>query len=105
MHIQVVNFLLKGITRREYEAACEELAPAFAAVPGLISKIWLADEHSNTYGGVYTWRDRSAMEAYLKSDLFRSVATHPNLADMTSRDFSVLEAPTKVTAAAHPVAA
>ncbi|MGH3144571.1 MAG: GNAT family N-acetyltransferase, partial [Rubrobacter sp.] len=28
------------------------LAPAFADLPGLVSKTWLADEETNTYGGV-----------------------------------------------------
>lgn len=105
MHIQIVNFRLKGITRRDYEALCEQVAPAFGDLPGLISKVWLADEQANTYGGVYTWRDRAAMEAFLKTDLFRTVATHPNLADIVSRDFAVLEAPSTVTAATRAVAA
>lgn len=74
MHIQIINFRLKGITRRDYDALCEQVAPAFAALPGLISKVWLADDQANTYGGVYTWRDRAAMEAFLKTDLFRTVA-------------------------------
>ena len=34
------------------------LAPHFAALPGLRSKVWLADAASGTYGGVYTWADR-----------------------------------------------
>ena len=33
-------------------------------MPGLLSKHWPADEETNTYGGVYVWRDREAMEAY-----------------------------------------
>ena len=53
MHIQVINFNLEGINRAEYEAVCNELAEAFAALPGLISKHWLADDENNTYGGVY----------------------------------------------------
>lgn len=105
MHIQIVNFKLKGISRQEYDALCEAVAPAFAQVPGLISKVWLVDDRTNTYGGAYTWRDRQAMEAFLKSELFRTVATHPNLADISSRDFAVQEQFSAVTAAARPVAA
>lgn len=105
MHIQIVTFHLKGISPAEYRAVCEQEAPAFAALPGLISKVWLADEQTNTYGGVYTWRDRAAMEAYLKTDLFRSIVTAPVFGDVVSRDFSVLERPTAVTASARAVAA
>lgn len=97
MHIQIVTFRLKGTSAQDYAAGCDEVAPTFAAIPGLISKVWLADERSNTYGGVYSWRDRAAMEAYLKTDLFRAIVSDPTLEDVTSRDFPILEGPTAVT--------
>ena len=53
--MQVVTFRLKGMARADYDAMCELTAPAIAAVPGLVAKVWLADESTNTYGGVYTW--------------------------------------------------
>lgn len=105
MHVQIVNFQLKGISREGYEALCDQVAPAIAALPGLISKVWLADSATNTYGGVYLWRDRAAMEGFLRSEIFRAVATNPNLADIKSRDFGVLEAPGAVTAEKRTVAA
>ena len=97
MHIQIVNFHLKGVAEPQYAALCDEIAPAFAAVPGLLSKVWLADSRSGTYGGVYVWESRDAMERYAGSDLCKTVISHPNLADITSTDFGVLEAPTRVT--------
>jgi len=97
MHIQIINFHLKDVSEADFRALCDEVAPAFAEVPGLISKVWLANRTTNTYGGVYTWATREAMEEYAKSDLFKAVATNPNLADITSIDFDVLEEPTSVT--------
>jgi quinol monooxygenase YgiN len=97
MHIQVVNFQLRNINHEEYTRMCEEAAATFAAVPGLLSKVWLADPATNTYGGVYTWRDREAMEDYLKSELFQAVVDDPHLANVTSKVFAVLEGPTRVT--------
>jgi hypothetical protein len=105
VEIQVVTFRLKGIGRSDYAALCDRVAPEIAAVPGLIAKVWLADESTNTYGGVYTWRDRVALESFLKSDLFRMLATHRNLVDLNSRVFGVLDAPSAITAFARPVAA
>jgi hypothetical protein len=105
VHIQVVNFNLKGLSDRDYRVACDGWAPAFAAVPGLLSKIWLADEATNTYGGIYTWIDRSAMEAFASSELFTAVVSNPNLANITSRDFSILEGPGVVTGARLAAAA
>ena len=97
MHIQVINFNLEGINRAEYEAVCEELAGAFAALPGLISKHWLADKENNTYGGVYIWETREAYEAYLNSELFAGVGANPTLVNIVSKDFDVIEGPTRVT--------
>ncbi|MDP6750917.1 MAG: YdhR family protein [Candidatus Poribacteria bacterium] len=97
MHIQVINFNLEGITRTEYEAVCDELAGAFAALPGLISKHWLADEQNNTYGGVYIWETQDAYQGFIDSELFAGVGANPALTNITSRDFDVIEGPTRVT--------
>ena len=97
MHIQIVNFNLQKTTPANFEQLCRDLAPQFAALPGLISKVWLADPASNTFGGVYTWQDRAAYEAYTQTELFKAVASHPNLANVVSRSFDVLEEPTRQT--------
>ena len=97
MHVQVVTFRLKGIDDAGFQVMCDGLAPAFRNVPGMLAKIWLADQATNTYGGVYTWRDHAAMDDYARSDLFKAVLSHPNLTEITSRDFNVLDGPTAVT--------
>ena len=53
MHIQIINFRLKDISEEDYRRHCEAIAPAFANLPGLVSKTWLASPETNTYGGVY----------------------------------------------------
>lgn len=97
MHVQIVTFHLEGLSDADFRRDCDEWAPAFAAVPGMLSKVWLADPAGNTYGGVYTWRDRQAMEDYQASALFQAVKADPRLAGLTSVDFAVLEGPTRVT--------
>ncbi len=98
MHIQVVSFSLDGMSDEEYAKACNEVfVPAMLSVPGLISKIWLRDAENNTYGGVYTWRDRKAMEDFFQSDIFKAFASNPSFANITSRDFGVMEGPTRAT--------
>jgi heme-degrading monooxygenase HmoA len=97
MHIQIVSFNLKDMSESEYQQMCEGAAPAFASLPGLLSKVWISDQAANTYGGVYTWRDRQSMEGYLRSDLFKAISTNPHLANLNSRDYSVLETPTRAT--------
>ena len=105
MHVQIVTFSLRDLSDADYRSACEGLASVFTGLPGLISKVWLADQATNTYGGVYTWVDRSAMEAYLRSDIFTAIAANPDLVDITSRDFEVLDGPTRVTQALGSAAA
>ena len=103
MHIQIINFNLKDITDAELRSMADEVAPAFANVPGLHGKIWLVDVDKNTYGGVYIWQDADAMQAYLASDLGKGVVGNPNFANLSSRDFEVLSGPTAISGG--PVAA
>ena len=105
MIIQVVNFNLKDVSDADYRGICDGLAPELARVPGLISKIWLADEASNTYGGVYTWVDRQAMDAFGRSDFFQAFVTNPNFANITSKVFDILQGPSQVTRASIALAA
>ena len=98
MHIQVINFNLDGITPEQYEEACDGIfAPMFAEVQGLISKVWLSNTETGTFGGVYSWENNSDMDNYLSSELFASVKNHPNLANVKSLDFGILESATRVT--------
>ena len=103
MHVQIVNFNLKDMGDAGFRSMANEVAPAFASVPGLLSKIWLADVDRNTYGGVYLWQDAAAMQTYLASDLGKGVVGNPNFANLTSRDFEVLSVPTAISGG--PVAA
>jgi hypothetical protein len=100
MHVLIVNFKLKGIDDAQYARLCDEVAPAFAAVPGLASKLWIRNADTGTYGGVYIFESLDAYRRYEASDLFRTVAAHPNLTSMTATDFEILDAPTRVTSRA-----
>lgn len=104
MHVLIINFRLAGMDEEGYRAAGAELAPAFAELPGLLAKVWLAPA-DGVYGGVYLFRDREAMEGYLASELFATVAATPAFADISSRDFPVYEDLTRITAPGLPVAA
>ena len=97
MHIQIINFNLSDLSHEDYSRACNDIAQNFADLPGLISKHWLANEDTNTYGGVYFWESREAMENYLQSEVFAQVANNPAFANAASKDFAILEGPTKTT--------
>ena len=66
-------------------------------ISGLISKVWLSNTETGTFGGVYTWESKSDMDNYLASELFSSVKNDPNLANVKSLDYGILESATRVT--------
>ena len=97
MQILVVNFNLDGLSEDEFASSCDELAPAFAMVPGLASKVWLADRAEGIFGGVYTFESEKALDDYLQSDLFAGIGSTPGLVNISVRRFGVLDGPTRVT--------
>ena len=97
MHVSVFEYRLVGITPEEWASTCvEQLAPAFARVPGLLSKIWLTSTDGHL-GGVYLWAGEEDYRAFLASDLGAALASHPHIGDLTMRDWAVDEAPTAIT--------
>jgi hypothetical protein len=97
MQILIVNFNLDGLSEEDFANSCDELAPAFAAVPGLVSKVWLADRAEGIFGGVYTFESDRAVDDYLRSELWAAVGATPGLVNISVRRFGVLEGPTRVT--------
>jgi len=97
MHVLIVNFNLRGLDEAQYERLCDEVAPAFAKIPGLLNKLWLKNSDTGTYGGVYIFESRDALNRFQESDLFRSLAVNKSLMHITADDFEVLAAPTRVT--------
>lgn len=97
MHVLVVNFNLKDMGEEEYRGVADAIAPAFANLPGLVSKTWLADPETNTYGGLYVWQSREAMEAYKRTDIYEGIGTNPHFENVVVKDFGVLEGPTRTT--------
>ena len=98
-HILVINFKLKDLSRADYEAACKQVASTFAGLPGLVSKKWLANEDTNTYGGVYLWESKQAMLDYKNSEVFAALGQNPAFVELSVTDFEMLSGPSKVTRA------
>lgn len=100
MHVQIITFGLDGISEEDYGKMAEAVAPTIAVMPGLVSKAWLADPETNTYGGAYIWQDREAMKAYAETDIYKGMATNPHFEGVTVKDFAGLENPTHITGGA-----
>ena len=97
MHIQIINFNLSGISRSEYEAAAAEAAQPISEMPGLISKRWLANEETNTYGGVYFWETKQHMQDWMDSQIFKDIGANPAFANAKITDFEMIESLSAIT--------
>ena len=90
MQAQLITYQLTDISQADYlKQMVEPDAPVLANVPGLISKVWLADEQKNSFGGFYLWKDKAAMEAFMRSDLVKTVVSRPFVQNVSSVDFEV----------------
>ena len=98
MHAQIITYQLGDISQVEYlKQMVEPDAPILSEVKGMISKVWLADENKNTYGGFYLWESKEAMETFMHSDLVAAVVSRPFVKNVSSVDFTVNEEASKVT--------
>ena len=90
MHAQVITYQLKDISQAEYlKQMVEPDAPILANVKGLISKVWLADEAKNTFGGFYLWENKTAMEDFMHSALVKTIVSRPFVKNVSTVDYEV----------------
>jgi hypothetical protein len=98
MHAQIITYQLNDISQADYQKQMVEPdAPILADVSGLIAKVWLADEEKNTFGGFYLWESKEAMETFMQSDLVAAVVSRPFVTNVSSVDYTVNEAASKIT--------
>jgi hypothetical protein len=90
MHLLIVEFDLQGLDATDYEAVADDLTPTFAAVPGLLTKTWIADRDTGSAGGVYVWESAARCDAFLAGDLFAAMRTNPALANLRTRRYDVV---------------
>jgi hypothetical protein len=74
-----------------------EVAPAFAEVPGCDWKLWIIDEAKNEGGAVYLFRDESSLKQFLDSPLVASVLSNPALENFDLRATDVIPGLSEVT--------
>lgn len=104
LHALIVTYELADATRAEHAELCAQLAPAFAAVPGLRSMTWLANAATGSYGAFYVFDTKSAFDRFVASELFATLRGHPTIRDPVTSDFAVDAAPTEITRGLTPLA-
>jgi hypothetical protein len=86
-----------SVTGEQYTQAVSALADQFAALPGLIWKIWMINDADQVAGGIYFFQDEESLKAYLDGPLAAQVMSHPALSDFDAKIFDVMDAVTAVT--------
>ena len=88
MHILVINFNAET-TPDQFNDLVKEDAPIFAAIDGLIHKNFIFNHEEKTYGGVYMFESKKALNAYLDSDIYKSIIENPDWSNHLIRNYEV----------------
>lgn len=96
MYVSIFEYRIHDVDDATWRRTCEGLAHGLADVPGLFAKLWLHGD-GDARGGVYVWLDKASFDRFLASDLARGLASHPNVGDLTIKEYAVDETPTRLT--------
>jgi hypothetical protein len=97
MHALVVTYGLRGMSAVEHAELGEQLAPAFAAVPGLLSRTGLENAALGRYGALYLFESEAALQGFVASELYGLSHENPGLAALAASEFSVTNGGTSKT--------
>jgi len=97
-NIVQINFNY-DVSADDYRGAASQLAPAFAAVTGLLWKVWIINEAEDSAGGIYLFEDKQSTSQFLESDLAAQVTNHPALRDFSVKVFDVMPEQSAITRA------
>ena len=70
MHALFVTYGLNGTTPCQHVELSQALAPAFAAVPGVVSRTPLENHTAGRYGAFYVFETKSEFDRFVASELF-----------------------------------
>ena len=82
--------------REQFVADAEKLAVPIANVPGLIWKMWLTNEGTNTFGGLYLFESEEAMLKFFDGPVAAEISKKPEFSNVEMKSFDVMEAPSLV---------
>jgi len=71
----IVRGLKSNLPYDELERRYKERMPEFRDVPGLLQKYYSADESTGEWAGIYLWDSEESLQAYLESDLRKTIAS------------------------------
>jgi phenolic acid decarboxylase len=87
----VVNYELKDMTLEAHAALGAEVVSNFSPgkIDGLIGKTFIGNVDNGVFGGIYYFKNQKALDAYLNSELWKGIATHPNLVNFKTDAYGI----------------
>jgi hypothetical protein len=70
--VQVVKYKT-GLSDEEAIRTIAERAPQYQALPGLRQKLYIREQETGEYGGIYVWENGDSMREFRKSDLAATI--------------------------------
>jgi hypothetical protein len=89
MHALVVIYGLRDAASAEHFELHEQLEPALAAVPGLVSRTPLQNGATGRFGSFYVFESKGAFDRFVASELYAVAYGAAGLTEMTASDFSI----------------
>jgi heme-degrading monooxygenase HmoA len=72
MVVQIVRFK-SGLPYEEVVKRCENRAPQYRALKGLVQKYYIKYASPDEYGAVYLWESEAALKEFQESELRRTI--------------------------------
>jgi len=87
----IVNYGLSEMSLAEHAQLGVDVVGNFAPgkIKGLIGKTFIGNLEKKVFGGVYYFTDKASVEAYLASDLWKGIVSHPNLVNFKNERYTI----------------
>jgi heme-degrading monooxygenase HmoA len=70
--VQVVKYKT-GLSEEEAAQTIASRAPQYRALPGLWQKLYVREQGTGEYGGIYVWEDEASMRTFRESELAATI--------------------------------
>ena len=87
----VVNYELQDMTLEEHSELGSDVVSNFSSgkINGLIGKTFIGNVDNGVFGGVYYFENKKDLDNYLNSEIWKSIATHPNLINFKTDAYGI----------------
>jgi heme-degrading monooxygenase HmoA len=72
MYVQFVK-LSSTLSDEDVQRVMRERLPQFQAIPGLVQKYYAREQDGGSWAGIYIWDSKQSMQAFLQSELRRTI--------------------------------